>query len=60
MHRLESHSSPAAGSTEPAWSSVDPEAWVDEDRDSAAPLVRLCGAAALAILALATASIVLV
>jgi hypothetical protein len=60
MRRFESPLPPAAApAAEPALSGFDAETWIEEDADSAAPLARLCGAAALAILALAAASLLL-
>ncbi len=61
MFRADSLPPPAAHPAESRLPGMEPEAWADEpDIDSAAPLLQLCGAAALAILALAAASIVLV
>ena len=60
MQKINAFFSPALPATEFAGSRFDDDAWADEaERDSAEPLVHLCGAAALAILALATASLVL-
>lgn len=54
------HSQPTPSASEPAGSQLDGDVWADVADDSVLPLARLCGAAALAILALATASLVLV
>ena len=60
MQKIKAFFSPAIPAPEFAASRYDDDAWNDEaESDAAAPLVHLCGAAALAILALATASLVL-
>ena len=60
MQKIKALFSPAVPASELAASRFDDEAWSDEaESDAAAPLVHLCGAAALAILALATASLML-
>lgn len=53
-------SPPLPNTSEPAASQLDSELWADVGADSVLPLARLCGAAALAILTLAAASLVLV
>lgn len=58
MFMTESYPAPSA--SEPASSQLDGEVWAEYGDDSVLPLARLCGAAALAILALAAASLVLV
>ena len=60
MQKIKAFFSPAVPAPEFAGSRLDEDAWSDEaGRDAAAPLVHLCGAAALAILALAMASLLL-
>ena len=58
MFMTDSHPLPSA--IAPAASQLDSDVWADIADDSVLPLARLCGAAALAILALAAASLVLV
>jgi hypothetical protein len=58
MFMTDPHQLPSA--SEPAAAQLDGDVWADVADDSVVPLARLCGAAALAILALATASLVLV
>ena len=54
------HSQLTPSASEPAASQLDGDVWADVGDDRVLPLARLCGAAALAILALAAASLVLV
>ena len=54
------HSQPTFSASEPAASPLDGDVRADLGNDSVLPLARLCGAAALAILTLAAASLVLV
>ena len=60
MQKIKAFFSSAVPAPEFAASRYDDDAWSnDPEGDAAAPLVHLCGAAALAIRALATASLVL-
>ena len=61
MFSTDPQPSPAASAAEPSVSRLEDQSWAEDgDIGDAAPLLHLCGAAALAILALAAASIVLV
>lgn len=53
-------SPPLPNTSETTAAPFDGDSWAEDSDDSVLPLARLCGAAALAILALATASLVLV